>query len=179
MSKEEKKRREKIDQETHEVIIKALDGKDTDKLESLCQTVEDFPFGKDSFEVGRHWITNAIDLGSFEAVEWMIRKGVELNFRDDEGYTPIHSCLERQRADKYRILDLLIRSGADVNAHGFNDYTPLHKAALHDDKKSMRMLLEAGADRTIRTRIDDYATPEEEARNLGHRSSADFLASFD
>jgi len=65
---------------------------------------------------------------------------------------------------------------AASRCHG--QWTALHKAALRDDEESMRILLEAGADRTITTKIDDDATAEEEARNLGHHRSADFIANF-
>ena len=51
-------------------------------------------------------------------------------------------------------------------------------AAIRDDEKAMHMLLIAGADRTITTKVDDDATAEEEARNLGHFKSADFIVGF-
>lgn len=180
MSRKKSKRIRQLSVEGYEHLefIRKLDRADISDLELASQTVKDFPLGKDSF-IGRHWITNAIDCASFETVKWMIHKGVELNFRDDEGYTPVHSCIERKTADKYKILKLLLQSGADVNAHGTSDWTPLHQAAIRDDQEAMLMLLEAGADLNIRTRIDDYATPEEEARRSGHQRSAEFLASFD
>lgn len=177
MSKDKRKRLQETERMEYTEIARILDRGNVGELEFVHQAVEDFPCGRDSF-IGRHWVTSAIDSGSFQTIEWMIRKGATLKFQDDEGYSPVHSCIERERADKYQVLDLLLRSGADVNARGINDWTPLHMAAVHDDRKAIRMLLEAGADRTIGTRIDDYATPEEEARNLGHHKSADFLAAF-
>jgi uncharacterized protein len=177
MSQEERKdERETTHKAYLDLIVLLRDG-GTAELESASNTIDGFPFGKDPFHE-RYWLTSAIHSGSLETIRWMIRKGVDLLFRDDEGYTPIHSCVEHDRADKYEILDLLLRSGADVNAHGPNDWTPLHLAAISDDQKAMQILLRAGADPSIRTRIDEYATPEEEARNLGHDDSADFLRKF-
>jgi len=147
---------------------------DPDELEFVHGVVDGFPEGQDPY-LGLRWITNAIDCGAPESVAWMLAKGVALDFRDSGGYTPVHSCLERDGEDRYRVLDMLLRAGAPVNAHGFNDWTPLHMAAAVDDRRAMRMLLEAGADRTIRTRIDDCTTPEEEARLLGQHAAADFL----
>ena len=157
--------------------IEVLRSADQYKLEALSLTVNGFPYGKDKF-IERHWITNAIDCGSIEAIKWMLSKGVELIFQDDEGYMPLHSCIDRTLPNKYEILKALIESGAELNAQGNNDYTPLHLAAVNNDQKAMRILLDAGADKTIRTRIDDRTTAEEEARILGSNEAADFLANF-
>ena len=51
-------------------------------------------------------------------------------------------------------------------------------AAAWGDIEAVRMLLEAGADRTIRTRIDEFATPEEEARTLGQQAAAELIAGW-
>lgn len=138
---------------------------DVERLKSLASRHEDFPNGRDSL-LERHWITNAVDCGTFEVVEWMLGEGVTIDFRDEEGNTPLHSALDRTLPDKHRILELLCSSGANVNAHGFNDWTPLHMAAARNDVESLRILLAHGANRYMKTRIDDYATPVEEAKNL-------------
>jgi len=166
-----------MEADRHVDIIIALNQIDIGKLELLSETVKGFPHGKDKF-VERYWITNAIDCGSIETVKWMLTKGVELKFRDDEGYTPLHSSIQRDLPNKYEVFEALIKAGADINAHGPNDYTPLHLAAVNNDQKAMKLLLKAGADKTIRTRIDDRATPEEEARILGRNEAANFLATF-
>lgn len=166
-----------MNNEEYKEAIAMLARGDTDELEAACHIIEGFPSGKDRL-IERHWITNAIDCGSLNSVEWMISKGVELKFRDDEGLTPLHSCISRRLPDKYEILDALILAGADVNAHDMNDYTPLHLATISDDRKAIRMLVNANADTSVRTRIDHYATAEEEARILGRHESANFLASL-
>jgi ankyrin repeat protein len=105
----------------------------------------------------------------------MLEKGVNLRFRDGEGRTPLHACIDRQIGERYEILTLLIAAKADVNASGRNDYAPLHLAAVRDDHRAIRILLDAGANRDQRTKIDRYATPAEEARRLGHHRSADII----
>lgn len=146
-------------------------------LEALSQELPDFPHGVDDL-VQRRWIINAIgDGGSKASVEWMLSKKVDLNFRDEEGYTPVLAAIERESPDKYEILELLLRAGASVNLKGVNDWTPAHMAAARDDVEALKILLRHGADLTIRTEIDDYATPLEEARTLGSAKAISYLES--
>lgn len=77
------------------------------------------------------------------------------------------------------MLRALLRAGADVNERGMHDWTPLHRAGAFGDMQSCRILLDHGADRTLRTNIDHYATPEEETRSHGHRATADLIRDFD
>ena len=109
----------------------------------------------------------------------MLQKNVSLNFCNDEGYTVLHSCIDRDLLGKYEILRLLIAAGADLDAKGINDWTPLHLAAARDDITALKILLKAGADRTIRTEIDDYNTPAEEARMLGRHEAAKLIEDYE
>lgn len=105
----------------------------------------------------------------------MLSRNVNVTFQDEEGYTVIHSALERAQPDKYDIIELLLKHGAPVNAHGINDWTPAHMAAVREDIEALELLIRFGADLSIRTRIDDYATPLEEARNLKKSRAVEFL----
>ncbi|GAA6174135.1 ankyrin repeat domain-containing protein [Sulfitobacter pacificus] len=144
-------------------------------LEEVAEILDGFPNCKDGLPSGRYWVRTAVDVGTISAIEWMIAKGADLNLEDGEGGTPLHSCIDRAKADRHAVLSMLIKAGADVNIRGFNNWTPLHLAAIRDDKAAMQILMDAGADRTRRTVIDNYATPAEEARILGHNDSADFI----
>ena len=145
--------------------IEVLRSGSVEDLEELASLEQDFPQGKDRL-VMRRWITNAIDCGSKEAIEWILKKKVDLIFRDDEGYTVLHSAIERNEDDKYEIMELLLKFGADVNLKGINDWTPAHMAAARNDVEALKILVRYGADLNIRTDIDDYTTPLEEARIL-------------
>ncbi|HVQ28046.1 MAG TPA: ankyrin repeat domain-containing protein [Vicinamibacteria bacterium] len=157
-------------------VVEVLESGAVDQLEALAHELPGFPDGEDPF-LGRRWITNALGEGSKRAVEWMLQKGVDLTFCDPEGYTPIHTTLDRARDDRYELLDALLKAGAPVNVKGANDWTPAHMAAARDDVDALRILVRHGADLTIRTDIDDYATPLEEARNLGRTKAVHFLES--
>ena len=65
-------------------IMEVLASGSREELASLSREIDGFPNGVDGF-IGRQWITNAIDCGSKLAVEWMIGRGVDLKFRDEEG----------------------------------------------------------------------------------------------
>ena len=156
--------------------FESLASGDTARLEQLALEIQDFPHGADKF-ISRRWITNAIDAGSLPSVNWMLKHRVDLNFRDAEGYSPLHSALEQPEPVRYELLKLLIQAGAPINIKGVNDWTPAHAAAARDDVQALKILVAHGADLTIRTSIDDFATPLEEARNLGKLDAAKFLES--
>ena len=147
---------------------------DREKLEELAELLVTFPEGVDSF-LGRRWILNAIDMGARSAIEWMLEKRVDLAFRDEEGYTPLFTVIDSKRTDRYELLELLLRAGSPVNLKGINEWTPAHLAAARDDVEALRILVAHGADLSIRTDIDDFATPLEEARTLGSRNAVAFL----
>jgi len=159
-------------------ILEVLQHGSIEDLERIAQTTNSFPSGKDDF-VERYWILNAIDCGSLESIRWMLSKKVPLDFRNDEGFTAILWAMDCERPDQYEVLELLINSGAPINKQGLNDWTPLHWAAVRNDIKALKILVEHGADPTIRTRIDNYATPREEAWHLGHKAAVRFLESIE
>lgn len=133
--------------------------------------IDGFPTGKDDL-LQEHWLSHGVTCGSVEVVTWMIEHDAPVAFRSDDGYTMLHVVMERNRPDKHAMMRLLIAAGADINAHGVNDWTPAHMAAAWNDVAALRLLHEAGADFSIRTRIDAYATPLEEALILGRSPEA-------
>jgi ankyrin repeat protein len=138
----------------HEAIMAG----DVKALEEIAQFVDGFP---------PDWITDAIHCGTVKVVAWMLAHGAPAVFVADDGYSVLHCSIEREKPDKYEIMRMLIEAGADVNAKGINDWTPAHMAAVRNDVEALKILRVAGADFTIRTKIDNYATPLEEAVMLG------------
>jgi len=144
----------------------------------MAQWMPTFPDGHDPF-FDQPWLTMAIDSGSWQCVRWIIQMGVDVNFRDSAGFTPVHSCIERETEDRFEILALLLGAGADINVHGVNGWTPLHLAAVRDDHEMIRILLEEGADRSIEKDIDNCETAEQEARNWGKVDAANIIQNFE
>jgi ankyrin repeat protein len=148
-----------------------------EQLEELSELDDEFPGGKDDL-VFTYWIINAIAHGSKLSIKWMLNKGVNLNFLGDDGYTVLHSAIERLAEDKYDILELLLNKGAPINIQGINDWTPAHMAAAREDIRALELLVKYGADLSIKTRIDNFATPLEEAKLLKCQESVKYLESI-
>ena len=111
-------------------------------------------------------------------IEQLIAAGSNVNYDDDAGFPSLIAALSTDRhgrGDKLDVLRLLIRHGADLHQRGINDWTPLHYAASLRDLDALRLLLASGADPTLRTRIDDLATPLEEAEAAGFAEGAALL----
>lgn len=58
---------------------------------------------------------------------------------------------------------------------GVNDWTPLHYAVAIRDAEAIHLLLAAGADPSLKTRVDDYTTALAEADAAGFEAGASLL----
>ena len=84
----------------------------------------------------------------------------------------LHACLALSKdAETVR---LLIEHGADVNAAQTAGYRPLHQAAVAGRDDLVRMLVDAGADKSAR--CDRGKSAADYARDRGHAAVADLLA---
>lgn len=89
---------------------------------------------------------------------------------------PIGNCLVYAIYHSPRsFIKELLQIGADPNQRGINDCTPLHIAAAARDQLSIQILLEAGADPNLPTRIDEFETPLDIARTAGLTDIEDML----
>ncbi|WP_052600142.1 ankyrin repeat domain-containing protein [Aureispira sp. CCB-QB1] len=165
---------------SYNLVIHALRQGSTIDWIKLAKKIHDFPNGCDAF-IGRRWITNAIDCGSFQSIVWMLSQEVDLNFVDEEGYSVLHSCIDRYLPSKYTIMQLLIDYNAPIDIGtkehqlAVNGWSPLHMAVARKDIQAVRLLLKNGANTTLRTCIDNYATAREEARYYGYLDIAALL----
>lgn len=159
------------------LVTRAAASGDIAVLEEIAAIIDGFPAGSGEWPTG-HWICLLVTCATCDVLRWALARGAPVDPDVDDGHPPIHCILDAPARHRYENLAILIEAGADVNRRGVNDWTPLHHAAIRDDRRAMQILLDAGADPAIRTRIDDRATPEEEARNLGHVASADFLRDY-
>jgi len=102
----------------------------------------------------------------------LLEIGADPNPADHAGFPPLIAALSCThphpgspgRPDTLEIVKLLLAFGADPNQRGINDYTPLHMAVSERHLPAIEALLQAGADPSLRTRIDDYETPLEMAQ---------------
>jgi uncharacterized protein len=110
--------------------------------------------------------------------------GADPNPAVNDGFPPLIAALSCRRpqpgspgrSDTLEIVKLLLAFHADPNQRGINDYTPLHMAVSERHLPAIEVLLQAGADPRLRTRIDDYETPHEMALRAGLVEIARLLA---
>ena len=108
-------------------------------------------------------------------IRTLLEIGADPNAPVDDGFPPLIAALSCtrevqgavRRTDVDEILRLLLSRGADPNQRGINDYTPLHMAVAERNLPAIQILLEAGGDPTLRTRIDACETPGEMAAAAG------------
>ncbi len=106
-------------------------------------------------------------VGKFDCVELLLSKSADPNLgRLESGETPLHHVLSGIGTDddQLQIVTALLQAGANLNQKaktGVISYnfmrdvrvrgeTPLHRAAAYASKTIVEVLLEAGADRSIR-----------------------------
>lgn len=157
-----------------ERIMDLLIAGSVEELEREAAANPRFPDGVDD-RLGRCWIINAIDYGSLHAIAWMIARGVDLSFVDEEGTTVLLSALDRDLPDRHEVLDLLLRCGAPTDLHGINDWTAAHMAASRDDVEALRILKRHGADLQATRNDFGITTPQEDARTLKCWNALAFL----
>jgi ankyrin repeat protein len=142
-------------------------------LEALRAAVEDpavIPNGHMPLAIGP-CLEYAIYHSPLAFIWTLIDLGADLNPAHHDGFPPLHAALSCShshpgspgRRDVLEIVKLLLASGADPNQRGINDWTPLHSAVAYRNLDAIRILVDAGADPHLRTRIDDCFSPREAA----------------
>jgi ankyrin repeat protein len=81
--------------------------------------------------------------GELEIASYLIEKGANVNFSNQDKETPLHQAIGREQVDLVR---LLIEKGAKVNVADVRSFTPLHKAAAAGNVEIMKLLVGAKAD---------------------------------
>lgn len=144
---------------------------DLEALRRLLGDPPDFPNCRGPAGVGEIILEYAIYHSPLAFVRTLLDLGADPNYQDHAGFPSLIAALSADRADRGELIELLLAYGADIQERGVNDWTPLHYAAATDDVEGIRLLLAHGADPDARTRIDDCATPLEEARTLGRTAA--------
>lgn len=108
-------------------------------------------------------------------IRTLLDLGADANAPVDDGFPPLIAAVSTAqvtpgattRPDVADVVRLLLARGADPNQRGINDYTPLHMAVAVGHPLAVQILLDGGADPTLRTRIDACETPLEMAKAAG------------
>eukprot|EP01121_Diplochlamys_sp_Union-15-3_P018624 TRINITY_DN6824_c0_g1_i1.p1 TRINITY_DN6824_c0_g1~~TRINITY_DN6824_c0_g1_i1.p1 ORF type:complete len:566 (-),score=113.31 TRINITY_DN6824_c0_g1_i1:24-1721(-) len=87
--------------------------------------------------------------GSPTSVEALIKGGGDVNLKDPLVRTPLHISTASTA-------QVLISNGADVNAVDKNKKSPLHTAVFNEDLDLVKVLLNAGADRSLRQNRNNW-----------------------
>jgi uncharacterized protein len=146
-------------------------------LEALRAAVDDpavIPNGR-MLDIIGPCLVYAIYHSPLPFIRELLEIGADPNAPVDDGFPPLIAALSctrvapgvKTRTDVADILRLLLEFGVDPNQRGVNDYTPLHMAVAERNASAVRILLDGGADRELRTRIDSCETPLEMAHADG------------
>lgn len=146
-------------------------------LECLRAEVDDpdqFPNGPMPLAIGP-CLQAAIYHSPLTFIRTLLELGADPTATDNDGFPPLIaalSCSRPQpgapgREDVVDVLQLLLSFGADPHQRGINDYTALHMAVAEANAAAVALLLEAGADPRVRTRIDACDTAREMAEAAG------------
>ncbi|CDX17252.1 conserved hypothetical protein [Mesorhizobium plurifarium] len=128
------------------------------------------------FELGLgHPLEYAIYWSPAPFITALLDAGSNPNYEDLAGFPSIIAALSTERPDRLDVVHILLEHGADPDMRGVNDWTPLHYAVSRRDAEAIRLLLLAGADPSLRTRIDDYETALEGAEQAGFEAGVFLL----
>ena len=85
--------------------------------------------------------------GHLDLVKKLVERGGDVN---KSGWTPLHYAAT---SGHLKIMDLLLENHAYIDAESPNKTTPLMMAAQYGTAAAVRLLLEAGADATLRNEL--------------------------
>ena len=139
----------------------------------------------------RYWLMNrACWDGDEISVQMLLKAGADPNGVSDfeafhrstyqRGYEPSWPINQAAHGGHVGVVRLLLRAGAKVDSPEGEGFTALTLAADRGDLEMVRVLLEAGADRSYRGSLTGElrSTPEEIARRREHREVADAIRDF-
>ena len=91
-------------------------------------------------------VNTALPIGEF-----LLSRGARINQVSDDGTTPLIYLCSRLKAEP-ELVRLYLRSGAQINARNEAGRTALHGAVRRGHEKVVGILLEAGADKTLKNK---------------------------
>ena len=152
-------------------------------LRSAADDPSDIPNGTLPLAIG-NCLVYAIYHSPIAFIRELLELGADPRAEALDGFPPLIAALScsndapgsPRRADTNDIIALLLDHGADPGQRGINDWTALHMAVVERNVAAARLLLNAGADPSQATRIDEYETALDMARAAGLRELTAILA---
>jgi ankyrin repeat protein len=126
--------------------------------------------GSGVFSSNEHKLLVACEKGNLEGVKRLLEKNVEVNAKDDYGWTAL---AEAAYGGYNEIAEILINNGADVNAKDRNGWTALMWAAGRGCTEIVEMLIDNGAD--VNAKADDGLTALMCTAGTGQTEAAEIL----
>ncbi len=99
---------------------------------------------------GKTPLHSATKYQKLETAKVLIERGADVNSRCFDLKTPFHVSVEKEDLE---MIQLFLDNKADVNAKTLEGSTPLHVAVLFGKVKSLKLLLNYGAGKSILNEI--------------------------
>lgn len=109
--------------------------------------------------------------GHLDAARQLIRRGAEVN---KPGWTPLHYAASRAESDSAAMVRLLLEHHAYIDAESPNRSTPLMLASMYGHRDLVPLLLEEGADPSLRN--EQGLTAVDFARRADRDDVAELIA---
>lgn len=106
--------------------------------------------------------------GQLDLARKLIERGADVN---KPGWAPLHYAATNGHLE---IMDLLLENHAYIDAESPNGTTPLMMAALYGSTAAVKLLLDAGADPTLRNQLG--MTAVDFANKASRRDAAEMIA---
>ena len=109
--------------------------------------------------------------GQLEPAKLLIQRGAEVN---KTGWTPLHYAASRAEPDSLDMVRLMLQHHAYIDAESPNKSTPLMLASHYGHADVVRLLLQEGADPSLRN--EQGLTAVDFARRAGRDDMADLVS---
>jgi ankyrin repeat protein len=110
-------------------LVKILDANDTSKFKSYVISSEDANAMRD--DNNKTILMYASWIGNFEAVEYLVSKGADVNAQDMSGASALHLAIWKNHED---VTLYLLRHGASTHSMSTDGMTPLDIAILRSNQ---------------------------------------------
>jgi ankyrin repeat protein len=100
----------------------------------------------------RGWtpLHQAASSGRYEAAKVLIENGINLNTMDKWGATALHWAVRSGDREAEKVALLLLKYGVETNTFAIDGSTPLLTAVKQGKDKAVKLLLEKGADNSVK-----------------------------